>query len=908
MKHLKFGYPLIGAVAAVAMLAGCADESPWGNTSKEQGSISVSLKTDSGIKTAKPVFRSGEDDETRSTGDPNDLSTYITTLPSVDDFVITLTNSKDQPIKQCTYGEFKEAVKTEKFAADIYTLTASIQGVDPDETVTDGQKHSTNGFNCYYFEGSTTFTVIPNRETKVDLTAELKKSMVKVNFDQSFIDYVEEGFSAYVHNSNDIKLIPFVNGETKAAFIDPTTAELTTHFTTNVTGKEQTATVKIGDFQAVAKTLHNITLAIDNSKNGFASLTVKFDKTVEGNTDVNVNLTDDLYDTSAPEIECTGFANNSYNDISGSIAEGTTYSMTVNAPGGLKTASLTLEGKTIGGKGTFDLLQTDDVTTLTNEGITAKYFTSGSAIATLDFTEFVRQLSTDEKCTIMLAVSDQKDKTYIYKDDLGNDVEGAKVIFDKKAVTVNQQAEGTSTDHVVYGSNKAYMNLEYNGEIKDLTFTTSDGDAITYSQPKKIVTRGKESKWYSFALDLPRTYTSNEVTIIAKHKGSVIKPIVLPVNVPEYTISSVDAFSKYAYLKISTPGLDDKNVIAALTEKISIINSSTTLKIADERYASKGIFIVTGLTPATAHTIGFSIAGATDNYKPSATFTTETEQQIENGNFSETTEIINHKDVETGGRYRYSVQYQATANIVISEANNWASINAKTCWFECNGAKNTWFQVPSTYAENEAVVIRNVAYDHNGTKPADMSSNCWYNPNVPNFTTFAAGELFLGSYSYDGTEHRVDGVNFENRPSAITFDYSYKPTGRDQAEVEIKVLGADGKPIASGSMVLNASTEYKNITVPLSEYPFNSVPAKLLICFKSSTSSNPKEYVHIPNGSELDEGFGPWNFGNKNLGNNNYKAVATGSELTIDNVKANYNYIAKDTPSGAPKKKTTKRK
>ncbi len=91
MKHLKFGIPLAGSLAVLLGLGlySCADENPWGNSSKEKGKISLTLSTDAGIKTAKPMFRSEDSDSNK---DPNHLGTYID-VPSIEDFSIKLEKS-----------------------------------------------------------------------------------------------------------------------------------------------------------------------------------------------------------------------------------------------------------------------------------------------------------------------------------------------------------------------------------------------------------------------------------------------------------------------------------------------------------------------------------------------------------------------------------------------------------------------------------------------------------------------------------------------------------------------------------------------------------------------------------------------------------------------------------------------
>lgn len=222
----------------------------------------------------------------------------------------------------------------------------------------------------------------------------------------------------------------------------------------------------------------------------------------------------------------------------------------------------------------------------------------------------------------------------------------------------------------------------------------------------------------------------------------------------------------------------------------------------------------------------------------------------------------------------------------------WSSINAKTCWLGASN-KNTWFCVPSTYAEDGKVIVRSVGYNHNGTTPNhDATTGRYYNPNAPTFgnENKIAGELFLGSYSFDGSEHRTEGMAFSSRPLSVSFDYSYEPLNNEKAKAEFIVCDASGKAIASAITELRATNGSTNTTLNFNGYSeFGVKAAAIKVKFKSSTASVPA--INIPSGGDLNEySFNDIGNGlrNNTLPANSYHAVATGSVLAIDNVKLNY--------------------
>ena len=104
--------------------------------------------------------------------------------------------------------------------------------------------------------------------------------------------------------------------------------------------------------------------------------------------------------------------------------------------------------------------------------------------------------------------------------------------------------------------------------------------------------------------------------------------------------------------------------------------------------------------------------------------------------------------------------------------------------------------------------------------------------------------------------------------------------------VKVEVLDASGKVIASGSRNITTSMEMQNASVSLEGYPFGTKASSIRIQFKSSRGDFS---LNTPN-PNVDSWSGalPVTPYRHNLGENNYHSFASGSVLTIDNVKLNY--------------------
>lgn len=913
MNNFRFVIPLAGAMAASMMLSACMDESPWGSTSKETGTIDITLTADYSFDTSKPVFSRAEDDGSSA----KDLSDY-TTLPELDDFMITLVKKGEDdstPVFKNTYADFKTFIgESKELGIGQYTITASY-GYAAEQ-----------GFDKVYLEDSYTFSVLPNHTTEISLKPELKKSMVQVAYTQDFKDYMKSYTAKLTSGSS---LIEFAGDNMdRAAFINPDEASIVVEFTTKHTDKS--ANVKIGTFAPVAKTLHLITFDISENENGFASITVNLDDSLT-DEELSVDITEDLYSTPAPVVTPTGFESGvTYDMATRESSDGKQLSgvaMTVEARGGIKEAFLKVEGDADEKINLYNVSEES----LNTRGIVAKGFyrqDGTSCMATLDLNSFVNTLTPGEY-TISLTVVDSNSQTS----------DPVSVTLNSKPVTVTESVndDGSSVNApVAYGANTATVSIDFNGsDPTAVAFKTQDGDA-TYDKNAVVVeslTRAFDTKRCTYTLTLPESSSLREnVRIDAYYNGSTtpMANITLPVDVPPYSISDVDAFAHYAYLKLDA----DPSVLALVTRNIKLKSGNTNLTIAD-RDETNGILTVSSLSDNSIYSLKSSITGGESTQLESISIKTECATDIGNGKFKEIGSTISSGTLWVGGEWSTGATYHTESSFEYTEPlSPWATINELTAWSGASN-RNTWFVVPSTWTEeldnnSNYVIMRTVGYNHNGTTPektgsfGDLSHNYCQNSPSESELNVAAGELFLGTYSFDGPANtegsKDDNYIFKNRPSGLSFNYIFikndKISEQDYGYVSIEILNKDNNRLAYGEDKLASTVSVKK-SVNLEYNPFKyadidkNKAAYLKICFKSSGK---REYedktppIYIPKKDELKETISG-SLSPKNVAVNSYNAVATGSKLKIDNVKLEYYTVPSSTGvSSSPKRNYTKKR
>lgn len=882
MRKLKFGIPLIGACAIAFGLSGCADESHWGNSSNEKGSIRLNLTADTGIKSAKPVFRS---DEGASEADPNNLATYIN-VPSIDDFSIKLEKSTGEVTSWSSLLDFKEYIAKNQFDIGTYTLTAY---------------HGTKGkqdFEAPYFEASTTFNVLSDQENEISLTAELQNSMVKINYTDAFKDYMKD-YHAKIKTDGIGEPITYGNIETRPLFIEPKNANISLHFTTK--GKDYTSDIVLGDFAPLAKTLHNITFDLsENASSEEATLEIKFDETLEEEP-ITIDLTEELLTTPAPTISCTGFENGQTLDMLEFGNEAPQILMTVASTDQIESAILTIEsdnytpswGKEI------DLCKADAQQQVAIEatGIKAQGFgfndTGIDLMAILDLTNFGKNLVKGNH-KVSLVVKDTKGKTS----------QSTSVIFDNQDVIL--ELIGSPT--FIYAADRGELTFDFNGTnpLENVQFSVDGQRVNTISCSEQPATRAAEKKTYTFTLQINNPIKPN-VQVTASYKGEKnLGNFTVPVNIPEYSVEAFDSYTKHAYAKISTI---DPSLLGAVTQNIKFKGNDSNLTISS-RDPSNGIITFSGLTPATTYSMSSSITGSdsSSEWNNNGSMITEAALPVPNGDFEELTETIN-TTIDQGGQWTITAGgtgYQTTLSMTIKEPIGWVSSNSLTCNLGASN-KNSWYVIPSVYnttlswvshqpdakvgfigqkaydstaevynnlsaySNSNAMVIRNVAWDANGASISTKSqtgkidySNYFCSNKPSSIANRTAGYIYLGSAEEEGTD-------FSSRPTILKGFYKYQNDSQDTAKkgkITVEILNGSTL-IGSGQIELEAAGDYTEFNVPI-VYTSSIFLPKATTLKIYITSSNKTSDIKTTDYCDKDE------------------CCSRGAALTVDNLTFEY--------------------
>lgn len=877
MRNFLHGLPLCGAISATlaagAMLASCADENPWGSSSNQDtGTISLTVNADENVTTSKPKFRSAEDDQT--------LIDRCLTVPTPQQFSIKVAKNDGSYSKTwATLADFE--AKNETFTTGTYTVTAFY-----------GEKGK-QGFEAPYFEASKELTVLSDQTRKVELNAPLQNAMVVIDYTEGFKNYMS-AYHTEISTQGLTENIQYIQSENRAVFVEPREAQLTLHFTTRE--KRFTNSVSLGKFAPEAAHLYHITFDVEEPLTGTPTLSVIFDDNLE-EEDFTIDLSDELLTTPAPFITCEGFTDGETLDMLGGTASQTVLKMTVTAEGLLQNAFLTIDGPRIPAwcpGGTIDLCEVSEETKaqMKASGIDAVGFTGTTdKLAFLDFTEFGKSLGSGEY-TISLQAVDRNQS-----------------ISQQASVTLNFEEIKLgfiSAPAIAYGATEAQALIKYNGsdpmhEIQVETMNDAGQFApatITACEEVDMnATRAFEEKHYLLTMNISKTLRANIPLRMLINNVPVVEDKNIPVVLPGYSLTAVDAYSRYAYLKFAADSGNADDLVAII-KNIRIFKTNgdgSELHILNRNSAS-GILTIDGLNPSTAgntstYTLKSTITNAEVWNEHDKSITTETELQVPNGDFETLAETIN-TTINQGGTWSITSGgkgYQTTLTMKIKEPTGWYSSNSTTCNLGSSNL-NSWYVIPSVYntslswvsnqpnckvfgigqgaytstadvyknlsaaSGTNAMVIRNVAWDSAGndvghtnqTGNTDYSN--YYCNKIPNISNRSAGYMYLGTSS-------KEGADFTSRPVKLKGKYQYVLDSQDSGEKGVvTVTLLDGATvIGSGSVELGAISSYSDFSVPIeynSNLTFGRKPTTLKIWI---TSSNRTSGIKTTNYCNKDE-------------------------------------------------------
>lgn len=862
--------------AAAVLSTSCSQDAPWG-VGNGEGEIHLHLSADRDVTAAVPSVRA--------------VSTDIV-APPVAEFQVKV--SKIDGSYSESFSTVADFVKKGSFPAGSYQIEAWYGEPDCQGFVKADEEDYAH---AYYYGKSSNITVLEGQSTEVQLNAALGNAIVVIEYTDAFKNYftdwtttVQTTGSSPVEFGSDEGLSYVIPGDVNVII----SAELPN-------GK--TISLNPGSFEVKAQHMYKMRYNIYNGEVGKADrLEISFDDSLETDP-ILIDLTDELENTSAPVVTPEGFTNEQ-NFV---IQRGTTFNgeikFNVSAPGKIASAILTIESDSYTPSfltnGAIDLCAATEAqkTEMENAGIKAiGFFKNPDKMGQVDLTEMCKKLP-EGKHRILFQVKD----SYTQVND--------PVSVGLSCIPVDMSMTSAPAP---FGEGYADITISYNGPdptapgSNPFTFRSQSNssyiDSEIISITKKESTRAFESYDYVYRITVPDV-DRDVFTVRAYFEDITASGPDMTVDVPfEYPDYKVQLDPMTQKLRINVVH-DDPKKKTLFFHKLKVFINGKRLEESNKDFSRDeptGWIAVYDLQPSTQYRVQTTLQSSENPTKFGSddNITTSPATPVPNGDFSQTEETINRR-LKVGGDWNVDAwpikkTYSTHCPMKYSEpAGGWSSINEKT-FYTNSKTENTWFMVASTFMDGNSAVIRTVGYNHDGTEPAKSGGNYntkYYCENSPAYDSFTrcSGELFLGTYNFDGTETRSEGVAFDARPTSLTFKYKYEPQQTSsRASAEIIIYAEDGTTVLNRRKVYlydtPTMTDYKIVLYRYRQFGVHA--GKLCIRFLSSDLEEGAEIeTKYPIGDALDEGKG---LNSDDIATNSAHALCVGSVLTISDLKFNY--------------------
>ncbi len=870
MKQIALG-TVVSAVLA-CFLVGCdGDDNPW-HGSSEGGALKLSLSTDGKIS----AFTRADD-------------TQSPIVPLASEFNVTLSRTDGSYTKKWDYLENFNKEKT--FPIGEYIIETNYGDRD------------TEGFEHPWFHASENVSVTAGDSKQVNLTAKLANAMVSIRYTDEF----RQNFTAYsaAVRSAGHDYIVFAQGENRPAYVAPTQIELNLTLT-NGSGKK--VTLQPAGFRADACHHYIVTIGVNGSSAmGNLTLDVQFDDEVVAET-VEVPLGDELFEAPAPTISAKDFTpGETINAFENYKPEGNPR-FEVYAFGGLNTVTLSVNASSTYNPPFGNEIQLVNASAVEQANAAASGLDVKGLFRNPDKMGIVGLKGFLEK----LPIGTHK-ITLVATDALTRASEPLELNIIVSAVEIKIEPVA----NMAYRGTECEVFLSTNSpDVRDrVTFqVTNNRKEAEILAIENIADSGDQRYPYKYKYRLKTPELQMQTSPLWAYFGSGVDPKAntrLEVAFPKFSVE-VDPFAKKVKVRVIPENPADLEIITR--DLVIISNGSQVNANRIQKNLQTGIINVFNVSPATTYSnVEYALSNINNPHTAIPTFTTETTRDVANGSFTQGSVTVPKFDIRVGGNFQDFYTRGIVSSIEITEPDNWASVNQKTCYTGASN-KNSWFVVPSTFLDNGAVAVRSVGYSHNGVTPGNsgsFGSTTYYCTNVPgeNELEKCRGELFLGSYSFDGTEHRANGIEFGSRPLTLSFKYKYTPIDNEVGEAYVYVYDASGKEISNGILLLNKATTFTTGNIVLDTYDFGDKAARLEVGFRSTAARIATPKIVIPTGKDLDQGLTyKTSRGDYSISTNQAKAFAMGSELVIDDVVLGYDPPALTSGQTSKPKRNPKRK
>lgn len=286
-----------------------------------------------------------------------------------------------------------------------------------------------------------------------------------------------------------------------------------------------------------------------------------------------------------------------------------------------------------------------------------------------------------------------------------------------------------------------------------------------------------------------------------------------------------------------------------------------------------GKVIITKLEANTKYTLRSRFGAVCSNN--TFEITTESAQQVENGDMESTSKSISMNLYGARGRmYCYHFTGWDTRNELTTngaEEVNITNTNAVQ-WKYCSNTR------PINENNSQMAEISTLAF-YNGSCGTTIwdTEDGWFKKSilneVKNNGTVYTGILFTGIFNKSTNTPNL-GILHHDRPMSFSFDYSYTPVIGDKCLVYAQILDINNIPIAQTENFQSEEQSFTRKTLKFIYSDKESKAYKIIIYFQSGTDTDVSKM-------RVDDGSGS---------SPKSTSRVVGSVLKIDNVTLNYDY------------------
>lgn len=871
---MKICKTLFFAGIVSVLFTGCADESPWGDSSSGTGKIKLYLSSSNDVSSELPKTKS--------------VSTDIK-APDISLFQVRMTNKAGNYIK--TWSSIEEFEKEKEFRPDTYLLEAfygspSSQGVVEDEE--EGHEHT------YFYGKSEEVKVESGKETNIQIQTTLANAAVAIEYSETFKNYFTSWDTQLItKGESSLKL-----GEKEGlCYVVPGDVDVVISAT-----QQNGKTVKVNPavFEAEPQHLYKITYNIYNGQVGHAeTLQVIFNDQPDAEHTIEIDLSDELLSGDGPVIRTDGFkSEDTIETLSGSPYEGEV-KFNIDSPDGYSSVVLTIASKDYQPdfleNGTIDLCKADasQQAALSEAGIkVVGLYNNPERLALVDITEFCRHLPAGEhEITLMVKdrarVADASLKVVTYPIDLKAE-QSAPAIFGRRYAELTLLYNGA--DPTIQGNNPFTFKLKGREDTGNLELKS-----IT----KEVETKAFESKAYIYNIGVPDIDAEQyEVEVYFNNGSSPLQTAVVDIDYPSYKVD-YDPMAMRVMMRITE--VNDPEVNFSQSDIKELFNRRLRVFVDNSEIkgenlsidSQKDVITAKGLKGGDNFTIKTSLrTDIPSDFENEQTLKYEAQLPVPNGSFEDLTEFFND-EINQGGSWSTSnrdlVNYYNKATFTVSLPKNWSTSNSKTM----SGSNvNTWYYIPSVFNSNLkytgqcpgvglgtgrdsgtpssysnfeshsgiAMVIRNVAWDPSGpTIEKDSNKGTtilgvkqtvsYYNYNVPEIANKSAGKMFLGTYPESELLEDAQGYDFTSRPVKLKgwYNYTKDSSGQDDYGIISIIIYNDNTPIAKGVANLPPVDKMTQFEIDLDSYYFKSSATRIAIMVTSSKYASSSQNYETQN-------------------------------------------------------------